>query len=247
MPSNTSARATSQSARARADGEATRANILEAAGQLFAERGYADTTSKAICERARTNIAAVNYYFGSRDELYLALLREVHKRLMSMRFLQEIADSPLSAEEKLGVFLDGLVSTVVDSSSWHTRLWAREILTPSPLLSQVMREEALPKFQVLSGIVSEITGLRPGTPALTCCVLSVLAPCLFLLVLDRRVESPIQALFQRPAGELAAQLRVLALEGLKAVPRGGALLPLPLARDAARRGRRPHAGTEKQP
>lgn len=213
--------AESPSARARADGEATRANIIEAAGQLFAERGYADTTSKAICERAHTNVAAVNYYFGSRDELYLALLREVHKRLMSMRFLQEIADSPLSAEEKLGVFLDGLVHAIVDSNSWHTRLWAREILTPSPLLACVLREEAMPKFQVLGGIVSEITGLRPGTPALTCCVLSVLAPCLVLLMLDPCVESPLRQLFDQPAVELAAQMRVLALDGLHAVRRGG--------------------------
>ncbi|OZI66659.1 TetR/AcrR family transcriptional regulator [Bordetella genomosp. 11] len=208
-------------ARTRADGEATRANIIEAAGQLFAERGYADTTSKAICERARTNIAAVNYYFGSRDELYLELLREVHKRLMSMGFLREIAGSAISAEDKLGVFLEGLVSAIVDSTSWHTRLWAREILTPSPLLSQVLREEALPKFQVLAGIVGEITGLRPGTPALTCCVLSVLAPCLVLLVLDPAVESPLRELFDRPAAQLAAQMRVLALEGLKGVRAGG--------------------------
>ncbi|ANN65369.1 TetR/AcrR family transcriptional regulator [Bordetella bronchialis] len=205
----------------RADGEATRANIIEAAGQLFAERGYADTTSKAICQRARTNIAAVNYYFGSRDGLYLELLREVHRRLMSVGFLREIAASPLPAEDKLGVFLHGLVSAVVDASNWHTRLWAREILTPSPLLSQVMREEAMPKFQVLSGIVGEITGLRPGTPALTCCVLSVLAPCLVLLVLDRGVETPLRQLFDRPAAEIAAQMRVLALDGLWAVRRGG--------------------------
>jgi AcrR family transcriptional regulator len=221
MSSKSSTGTGSPAARVRADGEATRANIIEAAGQLFAERGYADATSKAICERARTNIAAVNYYFGSRDGLYLALLREVHKRVMSMRFLQEIADSPLPAEDKLGVFLEGLVTAIVDASSWHTRLWARELLAPSPLLSQVMREEALPKFQVLSGIVGEITGLKPGTPALSCCVLSVLAPCLVLLVLDRRIESPIQALFQRPPAELAAQMRVLALQGLKAVPAGG--------------------------
>jgi AcrR family transcriptional regulator len=206
--------------RARADGEATRANIIEAAGQLFAERGYAEATSKAICERARTNMAAVNYYFGSRDELYLALLREVHKRLMSMHFLQEIADSARSPEEKLRVFLDGLVSTVVDGTSWHTRLWAREILAPSPLLGQVMREQALPKFQLLSGIVSQITGLAPGTPALSCCVLSVIAPCLMLLVVDRNIDTPIRSLFQRPAAELAAQMHVLALHGLQAVRAG---------------------------
>ncbi|ARP79875.1 hypothetical protein CAL12_02915 [Bordetella genomosp. 8] len=217
MPPKSPPTATPSPARPRADGEATRVNILEAAGQLFAERGYADTTSKAICARAKTNIAAVNYYFGSRDGLYLALLREVHRRVMSMDFLRGLADSELSAEEKLGVFLDGLVSAIVDASSWHTRLWAREIVSPSPLLAQVMREEAMPKFQVLSGIVAEITGLPLDTPALTCCVLSVVAPCLMLLVLAPGVESPMQALFDCPAAELAAQMKVLALQGLRAV------------------------------
>lgn len=221
MPSKSPPTATPSPARPRADGEATRVNIIEAAGRLFAERGYADTTSKAICARAKTNIAAVNYYFGSRDGLYLALLREVHTHVMSLAYLRELADSALPAEEKLGVFLEGLVSAVVDTSSWHTRLWAREILTPSPLLSQVMREEAMPKFQVLSGIVAEITGLPPGTPALTCCVLSVLAPCLVLLVLDPEVDSPLRELSDRPAAELAAQMRVLALQGLRAVRDGG--------------------------
>src|ERR1700754_2255741 len=36
----------------RPDGVATRQHLLEIAGQLFAERGFADTTSKEICERA---------------------------------------------------------------------------------------------------------------------------------------------------------------------------------------------------
>lgn len=75
------------------DGETTRARILETAGQLFAERGYADTTSKAICERARCNMAAVNYHFGSRDGLYLALLKEVHKHLVSLDYLARLAHS----------------------------------------------------------------------------------------------------------------------------------------------------------
>ncbi|OZI26180.1 hypothetical protein CAL26_02215 [Bordetella genomosp. 9] len=215
MPPRSPPAATPSPARPRADGEVTRANILEAAGQLFAERGYADTTSKAICARAKTNIAAVNYYFGSRDGLYLALLREVHKRVMSMDFLRGVADSGLPVEDKLGVFLEGLVSAIVDASSWHTRLWAREILSPSPLLSQVIREEALPKFQVLSGIVAEITGLPLDTPELTCCVLSVLAPCLVLLVLAPGVESPLQVLFDCPAAELAARMKALALQGLR--------------------------------
>ncbi|MDF5938828.1 helix-turn-helix domain containing protein [Pseudomonas aeruginosa] len=53
----------------RSDGESTRARILEVAGRLFAQHGYANTASKAICEEAGADLAAINYHFGSRDAL----------------------------------------------------------------------------------------------------------------------------------------------------------------------------------
>lgn len=202
---------------ARADGDATRLHMIETAGQLFAERGYADTTSKAICARAQANMAAVNYHFGSREGLYLAVLKEVQHRLMSMAFLNQLASQPWPAEQKLVVFLEGLITSVIDRQNWHTRLWAREVLSPSPLLSQLMREETLPKFDVLSMIVGEITGLSSADPALTPCVLNVVAPCLVLLVIDREIETPIQSLFQRSPAELARHITAFALAGLRAV------------------------------
>ena len=48
----------------RGDGDLTRARILESAGQLAAECGYANMTSKQVCERAHVNMAAVNYHLG---------------------------------------------------------------------------------------------------------------------------------------------------------------------------------------
>ena len=66
---------------AREDGEVTRRHILETAVRLFAEHGYADTTSKMICREAGVNIAAVNYHFNSRDDLYRAVL-EPHNTLV---------------------------------------------------------------------------------------------------------------------------------------------------------------------
>ncbi len=56
----------------RGDGEQTRARIIETAGHLMAENGFAQTTSKSICEAAQVNMAAINYYFGSREGLYIA-------------------------------------------------------------------------------------------------------------------------------------------------------------------------------
>jgi len=201
----------------RTDGEATRARILETAGQLFAERGYADTTSKAICERAQCNMAAVNYHFGSRDGLYLALLKEVHKHLVSLDYLTRLAHSAQPPRHKLEIFLDGLTASLLNADSWHIRLWAREVLAPSPHLAGIIDTEALPKFGLISAIIGEITGIPAGDPALTRCVLSVMAPCMVLLIIHRDMNSPIQALFQQPAADLAAHLKTYAFAGLDAI------------------------------
>ena len=49
---------------------ATRQHLLEAAGQVFADAGYRAATVREICERAGANIAAVNYHFGDKEQLY---------------------------------------------------------------------------------------------------------------------------------------------------------------------------------
>ncbi|MBR9886025.1 MAG: CerR family C-terminal domain-containing protein, partial [Oceanospirillales bacterium] len=152
--------------RGRTDGDATRALILEAAGQLFAERGYLDTTSKAICAKAGTNIAAVNYHFGSRDGLYLAVMSEVMCHLLNLEYLTQVASSNAPPEEKLGLMIDGLVQGLIDERSWHPRVWAREILTPSPLNDRILETETLPRVDLAMPILSEITGIAIDDPKL---------------------------------------------------------------------------------
>lgn len=59
----------------------TASEILDATQKLLLERGESKTTLRAITELADANVAAVNYHFGSRDELirqaYLSALTEV--------------------------------------------------------------------------------------------------------------------------------------------------------------------------
>ncbi len=51
----------------------TRTSILSAAERLYAERGFGDVTLRDIVAAADVNLAAVNYHFGSKDELIAEL------------------------------------------------------------------------------------------------------------------------------------------------------------------------------
>ncbi|HVX75673.1 MAG TPA: TetR/AcrR family transcriptional regulator [Bradyrhizobium sp.] len=82
----------------------TRTAILVAAERLYAERGFADVTLRDIVAAADVNLAAVNYHFGSKDELIaelfvtrsLALNRE---RLRELKAAEEAGDgrAPIDA------------------------------------------------------------------------------------------------------------------------------------------------------
>src|SRR5271168_4811763 len=62
----------------------TRQNILEAAGQVFAEKGFHGSTGKEICDRAGASAGAINYYFGGMEPLYHEVVHEAYDRLFSL-------------------------------------------------------------------------------------------------------------------------------------------------------------------
>jgi len=55
-------------------GSQTRLQILDAAEQLFADLGYAAASMRAITRMANVNLAAVNYHFGSKEQLLCAIV-----------------------------------------------------------------------------------------------------------------------------------------------------------------------------
>jgi AcrR family transcriptional regulator len=61
--------------------EANRARIVQAAANEFASRGFKGASMDAIAARTRTTRAMINYYFGAKEQLYLAVLEQVYSEI----------------------------------------------------------------------------------------------------------------------------------------------------------------------
>ena len=203
--------------RIRADGEATRARILETAGRLIAANGFAETTSKAIAAEAEVDLASINYHFESRNGLYLAVLAEAHRRLVSLADLTALAESDLCASERLEGMLASMVARSQQRDDWNMRVLARELVSPSSHLQMLFSSELEPKLAIIKNIVSEISGIPADNPALLRCLVSVAAPCLMLLVVGQNIPGPVQAVLHMPGEVLINHLHTFSVAGLAAI------------------------------
>src|SRR5687768_15023369 len=122
----------------------TRQRLLEAAGEVFAERGFRDATVRDICQRAAANVAAVKYHFGDKENLYAAAVRYAHT--CSTRHPDAISvpaagQKHLSAEERLRQFVRGFFIGILEEGkpAWHAKLMAREMAEPTAVLDEIAR------------------------------------------------------------------------------------------------------------
>ncbi len=74
--------------------EANRARILAAAVAEFASRGFKGASMDAIAARTSTTRALINYYFGSKEKLYLAVLERVYAEIREAERLLELDHLP---------------------------------------------------------------------------------------------------------------------------------------------------------
>lgn len=161
----------------------TRQRILEAAGEIFAENGFRQTTVRQISSKANVNIAAINYYFQSKDKLYLETLR-CWKDIAFDKYPRELGTSEDDPPEKrLEGFIRSFVFRILDTGieSRFGRLMAREFTEPTAALDVIVEEMARPMFHLASSIVGRIIGKDPTNDIVLYCCASIVGQCLYFL------------------------------------------------------------------
>ena len=85
--------------------EANRARIIKAAMDEFAARGFKGASMDAIAARTRTTRALINYYFGSKEKVYLAVLEHVYAQIRSAESLLDLDHlAPVDAVRRIVQF-----------------------------------------------------------------------------------------------------------------------------------------------
>ena len=138
----------------------TRELILNAAGRIFAKNGFHATTVRQITREAGVNLAAVNYHFHDKQELYVSVLKRAHQAAAKTAEADR-ADAP---REQLRIFIRSFLAHLLDPNrpEWQGVLIAREMAQPTPALDRLATESIQPVKQRLVGIVSKLLG--PGIP-----------------------------------------------------------------------------------
>lgn len=151
----------------------TKDTILNAAEYLFAEQGFGATSLRQITARAAVNLAAVNYHFGSKDELATEVLRRRIEPINRERRLRlDRICRPASLEDIVRAFLEpamrtqpGDPGTVAESqAAGLCRLFGRISVEQPPFLRELFREQ----FGELSQrFIAMLTEAAPEIPATT--------------------------------------------------------------------------------
>lgn len=168
----------------RSDGDLTKTKIIEAAGPLIAQYGFAKTANKTIAKVANVDLAAINYHFDGRDGLYQAVLMEAHAHYLDEQYLLELVESTYSPEEKLSLLLETLLHKLTEKDVWHGKVFIRELFSPSEHLLSFIELTGMRKFFLIRKLISQVANLDENDPAVLPCILSVMTPCMMLIIAD---------------------------------------------------------------
>ena len=158
----------------------TKDRLLQAGRQVFGLHGLKNATIREICDIAQANVAAVCYHFGSKEELYVAVLKDYLER-EERRHPRDKGVTPQSPpEERLRVYVHSFLLQIVgDGDPVNERLARRltqEIIEPSQHFAEIFERHCRPTHDMLLDIVR---AMLPGQEESTVsrCASSIIGQC----------------------------------------------------------------------
>jgi AcrR family transcriptional regulator len=135
--------------------ELTRDRLLDAAGRIFAEKGFDCATIRSISTLAGVNIASVNYYFGDKANLYIEAVLHAHQCRIDLLVIDPESDPATQLRAYIRHFLCKILA-VAEEGDWTQKLMLRELMLPTEATETLVREAIRPRYEQLQGILRKI-------------------------------------------------------------------------------------------
>lgn len=162
----------------------TKERLMETAGEIFGSQGFKAATIRSIAAAANVNVAAVNYHFGDKENLYRTVLKRV--------FLQGFNTFPpvgklvpgQDPEKQLQRFIRDMFHRLASPEGWggysgRGKLVAREFVEPTPAFDDIIETFIKPHRDALFSIIAGLMGTDDDDPRLKPCAVSILGQCVY--------------------------------------------------------------------
>ncbi len=159
-----------------ARGEDTRRRILETALEIFAAEGYEGASTRHLAERAGVNLPAIQYYFGSKEGLYRAVIEhivqhnEAHMAPLAARVKAALANpksEPQLLLDLLCEIFESFLTLVSGGAQVESRrlLYARAEVDRSAGLETLHESGVKAIFEPCASLVGRLLGQAADDPA----------------------------------------------------------------------------------
>ncbi len=207
----------------RKDAQETRQRLLAAAAEVFAQKGYWETTHAEICQKAKANTAAVNYHFGSKENLYVESWKYAFEKSVEAHPPEGGIPPEAPAVERLRGRILAFMQRIADPDNYGMEILHKEMANPTGLLTQIMHEKIEPMRQGMQSIVQELLGDGASERQVSLCAMSLIGQCFGPMLHLRHARMP--AGTPRPVGppfkfgveELADHVTQFSLVGMRGI------------------------------
>jgi AcrR family transcriptional regulator len=135
----------------RSDGLEARNRLLDAALTLFADKGFAKTSTREIAQAAHANIASISYYFGDKEGLYRAMFED--PRFNPQIDPTQVASSaPQDIRSTIDIMLRGFVEPLKagEQARQCMKLHFREMVEPTGMWQVEIDTNIKPAHEALT-------------------------------------------------------------------------------------------------
>ena len=215
----------------RRDAAATRDALLSAGAELFAERGYDGVPVAVIAQKAGVNKAMINYHFGGKRGLYVAIVSTTFGEIIAR--VEALADSPRPAPEVLRELIAAVGELATRRHPHFCAMMLREVVAGGKHLDPELVDKPARVLGAVQRIVARGVAdgdFRPVDPLLT--HLSLVGSLVFFFATTRfrervlaarrpRIEPPAAAGYVKHMQDLMAHGLAAERHGLTAERRTG--------------------------